>query len=98
MSYPMNEFVTDLQRPVQADDERIPTPAETPVRQPAHHPVSVMERGKALYRSVGNRVRSEASAADAELHVNPYPTVLAGIGAGALLGFLVALRLTGRSG
>ena len=92
MSYPMNGFVTDLQRPSQAAGERIPAPAETPV----HRPVSIMERGKGLYKAVGNRVRCEASAADAELHVNPYPTVLAGIGAGALLGFIVAWRLTGR--
>jgi hypothetical protein len=94
----MNEFVTDLQRPAQAAGEPIPTPAASPFVQPAHRPVSVMERGKDLYKAVGNRVRSEASAADEVMHVNPYPTVLAGIGAGALLGFLVAWRLTGRPG
>jgi ElaB/YqjD/DUF883 family membrane-anchored ribosome-binding protein len=92
MSYPMNEFVTDLQRLVQASGQRTVLPAETP----GHHPASVVQRGRDLYKAIGNRVRGEANAANTELHVNPYPTVLVGIGAGALLGFLVAWRLTGR--
>ena len=48
-------------------------------------------------KRVGRRVGKEANAANAVLHRNPYPTVLVGIGAGALLGFLVACRLNGRS-
>lgn len=40
----------------------------------------------------------EAYAANAVLHRNPYPTVLFGICAGALVGFLVMRRLNGRCG
>lgn len=98
MSYPMNEFITDLQKPAQTASERTPTPAHAQVGQPLHLAVTFIERGKNLCSAVCNRVRGKASAADAELHQNPYPGVLVGIGAGALLALLVASRFAGRSG
>ena len=87
MSYPMNEFVTDLEKS-----------AETACHEAGNELSSIMERGRDFYKTVRKRVGHEANAANAVMHNHPYPPVLVGIGAGALIGYLVACRLNGRSG
>lgn len=97
----MNEFVTDLQKQMKAADKCISS--STRVVGTACHDVgeeisSVMQRGKSVCKTVRKRVGKGASAANAAMHSNPYPPVLVGIGAGALLGYLAACKLGGRSG
>lgn len=84
MSYPMNEFVTDLENP-----------AETGKHEAGAWLSTVMERGRDFCQAVGTRVGKDTRAANALVYRNPYPTLLVGIGAGALLGFLVACRRNG---
>jgi ElaB/YqjD/DUF883 family membrane-anchored ribosome-binding protein len=97
----MNEFVTDLEKPAKTADEWISSSADA-VRAACHEAnnemSSVMKRGRDFYVTVCKRVGKEANAANAVMHSNPYPPVLVAIGAGALLGYLVACRLNGRSG
>lgn len=100
MSYPMNEFETDLENLAQTSDEWISSSSDavgTALHEVGDAISSVTERGGNIYKAAGKRVAREAGAANAVLHNNPYPTVLAGIGAGALLGFLVARRRNGGS-
>lgn len=100
MSYPMNEFITDVKRPVQMAEDLISSTASaarTACHEAGNEISSLLKRGEDITKSVRKRVAKEACAVNAALHSNPYPTVLAGIGAGALLGFLVAWSLKGRS-
>lgn len=83
----MNEFVTDLEKS-----------AQTACHEAGDEIASAMKRGKDLYKAVGRRVGKDVHAVDAAMHENPYPTMLAGIGAGAVLGYLIASRLNGRCG
>jgi ElaB/YqjD/DUF883 family membrane-anchored ribosome-binding protein len=101
MSYPINEFVTDHERLAKNVDEWISSSAgavETALNRAGDDLSSALKRGKDLYKAAGKRVGMEAYAANAVLHRNPYPTVLFGICAGALVGFLVMRRLNGRCG
>jgi ElaB/YqjD/DUF883 family membrane-anchored ribosome-binding protein len=82
----MNEFVTDPENA-----------AETAMNETGEGITAVIERGMNIYKAAGERVAKEVCAANAALHGNPYPTVLAGIGAGALIGFIVASRRNGGS-
>ena len=98
MSYPMNEFETDLENSVQTSEEWISSSSDavgSALNEAGDGISSVMERGRNIYKAAGKRVGKEASAANAVLHKHPYPTVLVGIGAGALLGYLVARRRDG---
>ncbi len=100
MSYPMNEFETDLENLAQTSLDWISSSSDavgTALREVGDGISSVMERGGDAYKAASKRVGREAGAANAVLHNNPYPTVLASIGAGALLGFLVARRRNGGS-
>jgi ElaB/YqjD/DUF883 family membrane-anchored ribosome-binding protein len=57
---------------------------------------AVLERGKDLYGVARKRAVRETHAADVALHDNLYQTVLIGIGVGALLGYLIARKGTGK--
>jgi ElaB/YqjD/DUF883 family membrane-anchored ribosome-binding protein len=101
MSYPMNEFVTDLARSAKTAREWLPSPAnvvETACHEAGHELSSVMERGRNIYKAVRKRVGKEAGAANAVMHNHPYSSALVGIGAGALLGYFVACSFSRRSG
>jgi ElaB/YqjD/DUF883 family membrane-anchored ribosome-binding protein len=96
MSYPMNEFITDLKKPAQVADEWISSTADT-AKSASHKAArgisSLLDRGKDISESIRKGVGKEADVVNAVLHRNPYPTVLAAIGAGALFGALIAWRL-----
>ena len=57
---------------------------------------AVLERGKDLYGVARKRAVRETHAADVVLHENLYQTILIGIGVGALIGYLVARKGTGK--
>lgn len=95
MSYPMNEFVSDLENAEKTAEDWIATSAATAgtaLHGAGDGITAAMERGRDFYKALARRVGKEANAANAVMHRNPYPTVLVGIGAGALLGFLFACR------
>lgn len=91
MSYPMNEFVTDLEKSEQTAENRISSEAGDVMS-------SAIKRGRSLYKALGRRAGKDVHAVNAAVHENPYPTMLAGVGAGAVIGYLVACRLNGRCG
>ena len=96
----MNEFVTDLENPAKTADEwisRSASAAETAFHEAGDELSSAMERGGDFYKKVRKRVGKEA-AANAVMHNNPCALVMVAIGAGAVIGYLVACRLNGRSG
>jgi ElaB/YqjD/DUF883 family membrane-anchored ribosome-binding protein len=100
MSYPMNEFETDLEKPYEPSSEWIAcsSGADESVLNETNDGISaVMEQGRYSHNTVGRRVGNDETAANTLLHKNPYPHVLVGIGAGTLLGFLLAGRLNARS-
>ncbi len=95
----MNEFITDKKKPVQIAEDFVSataSAADTAVHQAGVEISSVLERGREISESAWKRMENEAEAANAALHRNPYPAVLAGLGAGALLGVLVTRKATGR--
>ncbi len=59
---------------------------------------SAFERGKDYYKNVQNRVSREVKDVDAHFHNNPYPTILIGILASSVIGYLVACRINSCSG
>lgn len=100
MSYPMNEFVTDLKDPPSSPEGEISSSASAAV--PTHHKTgheisSLLKRTRNGYRSIRSRAGNKADRILAMMHRSPRATVLAGISAGVLLGFLAACRLNGRS-
>ncbi len=99
MSYPMNEFITDLKKPAQAADEWITSSADT-AKSASHKAVrgisSFLDRGKDISESIRKSVGKEVGTVNAVLRRNPCQTVLVGIGAGALLGALITWRLNCR--
>jgi ElaB/YqjD/DUF883 family membrane-anchored ribosome-binding protein len=54
---------------------------------------SAIDRGIHFYKTVQKRVGKEANEVDAILHHNPYPTILIGMLASSVIGYLVACRI-----
>lgn len=97
MSYPMNELLSDLEKSATTTEKWISSSAGavgTAMHRAGDELSSALDRGRGYYRSAGKRVSREAHAANAVLHRNPYPTVLLGIAAGALVGFLISRSLS----
>ena len=97
MSYPMNDLLSDLEKSATTAENWISSSAGsvgTALHRAGDELSSALGRGKGYYRSAGRRVSREARAADAVLHRHPYPTVLLGIAAGALVGFLISRSLS----
>lgn len=55
---------------------------------------AALEGGKRMYGRVKEQVIEGAKATDSAVHAHPYVAILAGVGVGALLGFLVARRFS----
>lgn len=82
----MNEFVTDLEK-----SEHKVDPA---CHEAGDEMASVLKRSKEL----GKRVGKDIHAINSAMHENPNPAMLAGIGVGAVIGYLVACRSSRRCG
>jgi hypothetical protein len=59
---------------------------------------SAFERGKDYYKNVQKRVGREVNDVNALLHHNPYPTILIGMLASSVIGYLVACQINSCSG
>jgi ElaB/YqjD/DUF883 family membrane-anchored ribosome-binding protein len=55
---------------------------------------AALERSKEIYGRVREQAVEGAKAADVAVHEHPYQAIAIGMGAGALLGFLLARRCT----
>lgn len=53
---------------------------------------AALERGKELYGTVREKAVAGAKATDEAVHAHPYRAIAIGVGAGALLGYLLARR------
>jgi ElaB/YqjD/DUF883 family membrane-anchored ribosome-binding protein len=58
---------------------------------------SSLQRGKNFYKTVQKRVGKEVNDADVMMHHNPYPTILIGMLASSVIGYLVACRVNSYS-
>ena len=95
----MNEFITDIKKPAEIAGDFVSATANaagTAIHQAGEEISSVLEKGREISGSAWKRMGNEAEAANAALHRNPYPAVLAGLGAGALLGVLVTRKAANR--
>ena len=53
---------------------------------------AALERGKEIYGCVRDKAVEGAKAADEAVHEHPYQAIAIGVGAGVLIGFLLARR------
>ncbi len=99
----MTEFKTDLEKPYKPEGGWICSsscPVETSMLEAVNGNVisTAMKRGLDFHSAVAKRVGNETKTGKATLHENSSPKVLAGIGAGTLLGFVIASMFNGRIG
>ena len=97
----MNEFERDPEKPYKPAGGWISCsscPVETSMLEAVNGKPAATERGRDFHSAAAKHVGNETTATNAVMQGNPYPSVLVGIGAGALLGHLVARRLNARSG
>jgi hypothetical protein len=97
----MNEFLTDLEKPYTPREGWVSSslcPVETSMYEAMNGISSSLEQNLDVYSADGRRLGNGLSAGNEALHRNSYPKVLAGISAGALLGFIIASGLNGRTG
>ncbi len=100
MSYPINEFVTDLEKTAKTTDEWIASSAsaaESACREGGSELSSAIGKGGKAYKNVRHRVEREVRSANQAMHHHPYPAVLAGIAAGALIGYRAASLFKSRT-
>lgn len=102
MCYP-NEFETDLEKPYKPQGGWICSsscPVETSMLEAVNGNVisTAMKRGLDFRSAVAKRVANETKTGKVALHKKASPKVLAGIGAGTLLGFVIVSMFNGRSG
>jgi ElaB/YqjD/DUF883 family membrane-anchored ribosome-binding protein len=56
--------------------------------------VAALDRGKKIYEEVLEREAGGVRAVDGAMRAHPYEAIAIGVGIGALIGYLVALRCT----
>lgn len=96
MSILKNEPVTETEKPVKAAEKWLATTAsavESVYHDKADDFSSAMKRGWNSSKSASKRFGNKA---DTVINQNPYPTALVGIGAGTLIGILLAWCFNGR--
>jgi ElaB/YqjD/DUF883 family membrane-anchored ribosome-binding protein len=93
MSYPMNEFVTDLEVPVKKAGKLISSAVENAFHDAEAGVDAGVKKGRQLYESVHNRVGRNVEAANHALQKNPYPVALVAIGAGFAMGYLFSILI-----
>ncbi len=101
MSYPMNEFETDLEKPHKPSREWLACaarPGETDLHVPDYGITPVIEPVRNSRHTAAGRPHGQSTADNAIPHGNSYPRAVAGSGTGALLGFLAASGHNGKSG
>lgn len=101
MNNPVKEFFKDHKAAKHYTPEWISAPtdaAESAYRKSDDDISSAVERGKSFYKTVQKRVGKEANEVDAILHHNPYPTILIGMLASGVIGYLAACQFNRNSG
>jgi ElaB/YqjD/DUF883 family membrane-anchored ribosome-binding protein len=95
MSYPMIDFTADPERLAHSAEEWLSAPVEAlgAARSKANHELtSALHRGRDLYVVAQKRVGKQVREVDEIVRHHPYPVALIAIGAGALVGYLLARR------
>lgn len=95
MSYPMKDFTADPERLAHAAEEWLSAPVEAlgdACNKASHELTSALHRGKDMYQVAQKRVGRQVREVDEIVHHHPYPVALIAIGAGALVGYLIARR------
>ena len=59
---------------------------------------AALDRGRRIYDDVLDREAANVRAVDGVMHEHPYEAIAIGVGVGALIGYLVALRCICRRG
>ncbi len=96
MSNPIKEFINEHKTPKSHTPEWVSESAdaiESAYEKAGDELSSAFERGKDYYKSVQKHVSREANDVDALFHNNPYPTILIGMLASSVIGYLVACRI-----
>lgn len=91
----MRNLTAAPEKLVHVAEEWLSVPAEalgTACNKASHELTSGLRRGKVLYQAAQKRVGKKVKNADQIVHQHPYPVALIAIGAGALVGYLIARR------
>lgn len=88
MSYPMNEYGTELKTPARSADPWL----VAPTCETCSTFRDVRSKLATAILIFGNKVKST----NAIIHQNPYPAIIVGIGAGALFGVALASQMVTR--
>jgi ElaB/YqjD/DUF883 family membrane-anchored ribosome-binding protein len=96
MSYPMNEFVTDLETPDNVADKWIATSAAS-VGDVNHRAgqglISFMSQSRRMFESARKAIGEESRAAHAFIHDRQYIPVLASMVAGMIVGYIMSSKM-----
>ncbi len=101
MSNPVKEFFKDHNPSKIHTPEWVSNPTdaiESAYDKAGDELSSAIDRGIHFYKTVQKRVGKEANEVDAIVHHNPYPTILIGMLASSVIGYLVACRINRCSG
>ena len=91
----MKDFTADPERLAHTAEEWLSAPVEVlgdACNIASHELTSALNRGKDLYQFTQKRVSRQVEDVDQIIRHHPYPVALIAIGAGALVGYLIARR------